>query len=309
MNRRTTMSLVLVLGASLMLTSTLFAQIQSTISCPAGHGYLDTLSLMVMDPGLSANHHMEGFDPTTGNPSSYVYTEWWQSNNKVWYVKNPQGNPWDIKLYDYQPGIPSQGYIYQWVTELDTWNGVNHWSDPTSCRKHNNGSNTSTADLSYPIVARCAVPGGENGSFWVSAPPTQPHNSQYYTYVNGAIQPPQNLQNALMELKGPGGPLTLYWSSDTSQPFSVNTIIFQYTYSCSQQNVNYCKSREVFEFAYDATTNPYDGIKHSYGWVRWRFYKNATNGDGSAANWGQPVQTSYSNHVVVGQTTVNFQCF
>ena len=112
-----------------------------------------------------------------------------------------------------------------------------------------------------------------------------------------------------MELKGPGGPLTLYWGSDTSQPFSVNTLIFQYTYSCSQQNVNYCKSREVFEFAYDPTTNPYDGIKHSYGWVRWRFYKNATNGNGSAANWGQPVQTSYSNHVMTGQTTVNFQCF
>ncbi|HET9364217.1 MAG TPA: hypothetical protein VFP71_04420 [Candidatus Angelobacter sp.] len=74
MNRRYALSLALLLGAPLILTSTLFAQIQSTISCPAGHGYWDTLSIMMMDPGLAANHHMEGFDPTTGNPSSYVYT-------------------------------------------------------------------------------------------------------------------------------------------------------------------------------------------------------------------------------------------
>jgi len=299
---------IVVLAARVLLTPTSFAQIQSTITCPAGHGYWDTLSLLVMDPGLAANHHMEGFDPTSGNPSSYIYTEWWQNNSKVWYIKNPQGNPWDVKLYDYQPSIPSQGYIYQWVTELDTLNGVNHWSDPTSCRKHNNGSNTSTADYSYPVIARCAVPSGENSSFWVPAPPAQPHNSQYYTYVNGGIQSPQNLQNALMELKGPGGPLTLYWGSGTSQPLSVNTIIFQYTYSCSRQDVNYCKSREVFEYAYDPTTNPYDGIKHSYGWVRWRNYSNTTGGNGSAANW-QLQQTSYSNHVMTGQTTVNFQCF
>jgi hypothetical protein len=108
-----------------------FGQIQSTISCPAGHGYWDVLSVMMMDPGLASNYHMEGI--TNGLPSSYVYTVWDQTQTKLYYVKNPQGNPWDINLYD-------SNYIYQWVTELDDWNGVNHWNDPTSCKKFNNGS-------------------------------------------------------------------------------------------------------------------------------------------------------------------------
>lgn len=94
------------------------AQVQSTINCPSGQGYWDTLSVMMMDPKLAANNHMEGFNGNT--PDAYIYTTWVSGQNKVYYVKNPQGNPWDINLYDYQPSIPEQGFVYQWVTELDT---------------------------------------------------------------------------------------------------------------------------------------------------------------------------------------------
>ena len=177
-----------------MLSSVGAAQIQSTVSCPSGHGYWDTLSVMMLDPGLSAQYHMEGYN-AQGNPDAYVYTTWVQGQNKVYYVKNPQGNPWDINLYDYQPGIPSQGYVYQWVTELD-----GSWNDATSCRKFNNGSGSQTADLSMRWASRCAVPGGENGAFWNPKPTTPPqqYNTRYYRYIKKAIQPAQDLGYAYL---------------------------------------------------------------------------------------------------------------
>ena len=113
-----------------------FGQIQSTTSCQAGHGYWDVLSVMMMDPGLASNYHMEGLT-SNGSPSAYIYTMWDQAGSKVYYTKNPQGNPWDINLYD-------SNYIYQWVTELGTYKGVNHWNDPSSCKKFNNGSQNGT---------------------------------------------------------------------------------------------------------------------------------------------------------------------
>src|SRR5215469_9274365 len=64
-----------------------FGQIQSTISCPQGQGYWDILSVMMMDPGLAANYHMEGL--TNGLPSAYMYTIWAKAQNKIYYVKNP----------------------------------------------------------------------------------------------------------------------------------------------------------------------------------------------------------------------------
>ena len=165
---------LLAVAACVLLAPSAFGQIQSTISCPSGHGYWDVLSVMMMDPGLASGYHMEGI--TNGLPSSYVYTIWDESQTKVYYVKNPQGNPWDINLYD-------SNYIYQWVTELDDWNGVNHWNDPTSCKKFNNGSQNSTSDLSMRWAARCAVPGGANSAFWNPPPPAQSNNTNYYTYV------------------------------------------------------------------------------------------------------------------------------
>ena len=187
---------VSVVAMCLPLAPCAFGQIQSTISCPAENGYWDVLSVMMMDPGLASNYHMEGI--TGGLPSSYVYTMWDSSQDKVYYVKNPQGNPWDINLYD-------SSYVYQWVTELGVWNGVNHWNDPTSCRKFNNGSQNSSSDRSMRWAARCAVPGGRNSSFWNPPPSTQPNNTNYYTYVGQEHRvPPQNLEYSWLELKPTG---------------------------------------------------------------------------------------------------------
>jgi len=253
---------------------------------------------MTMDPGLASGNHTEG-------TNSYVYTFWNQSQSKVYYVKNPQGNPWDINLYD-------SNYIYQWVTELGKYKGVDHWNDPTSCKKFNNGSQNGTADFSMRWAARCAAPGGENSSFWNPPPPAQPNNTNYYTYVSRVLQSgSQSLNYALLEVKPTGTLAITDHRPSTPVSFSITTLPLQYTYSCSvSQNVNSCKFREVFEYGLDTTVNPYDGIKHSYGWVRWRYYINSTQGDPNvAANWQLQPNTSTSDQLVPGQVSVNVQCF
>jgi hypothetical protein len=291
-----------------LLAPSAVGQIQSTISCPAGNGYWDILSVMMMDPGLASGYHMEGYG-SNGDPDAYIYTTWDSSDTKVYYVKNPQGNPWDINLYDSQPSIPQQGYIYQWVTELDEYNGTNYWNDPTSCRKFNNGSDSSTADYSMRWAARCAAPGGTNSSIWNNKTVT-PYNTNYYTYVDKVIQSPsQNLDWANLQLL-PTSTMTI---TDTRGPqtFSITTLPLQYTYTCSVNgNLNSCQSQEVFQYGLDTTVNPVDGVKHSYGWVSWALYSNATGGDpNQTASWGSPTQTTINNYLVAGQVPINFQCF
>jgi hypothetical protein len=293
---------LLAVAACLPLAPGAFAQIQSTISCPSGHGYWDVLSVMIMDPGLATSYHMEGI--TKGLPSSYVYTIWDQSQAKVYYVKNPQGNPWDINLYD-------SNYIYQWVTELGSWKGVNHWNDPTSCKKFNNGSQKGAADLSMRWAARCAEPGGHNSSFWNPPPPTQLNNTNYYTYVDQVLQSPaQNLDYSLLEVKRTGTISITDHRADPPRRFSITTLPLQYTYSCSVSgNVKSCKFREVFEYGLDTDVNPVDNVKHSYGWVRWRYYTNSTGGNQNvAANWVQ-ANVSTSDQLMPGQVSLIFQCF
>src|ERR1039458_1829381 len=51
---------LLAVAAGVPLAPSAFGQIQSTISCPSGHGYWDVLSVMMMDPGLASSYHMEG---------------------------------------------------------------------------------------------------------------------------------------------------------------------------------------------------------------------------------------------------------
>lgn len=277
------------------------AQIQSTISCPANQGYWDVLSVMMMDPGLAAGYHMEGI--TGGLPSSYVYTLWDEAQKKLIYVKNPQGNPWDINLYD-------SNFIYQWVTELQEWNGVNHWGDPTSCRKFNNGSENSTADFSMRWSARCAVPGGTSSAFWNPPPIVQPHNTNYYTYVGEDLQSlTQNVGYSSLKIGRPGSLAIADHRANPPKWFSVTTLPLQYTYSCSTQNINSCQSREIFEYGVDTTVNPVDKIKHSYGWIRWRLFSNTTGGNPDLPAVWVLKNTSNSNQLMPGQVSLNFQCF
>jgi len=279
-----------------------FGQIQSTIACPAGHGYWDILSVMMMDPGLASGYHMEGI--TNGLPSSYVYTLWDESQSKVYYVKNPQGNPWDINLYD-------SNYIYQWVTELGSWQGVNHWNDPTSCKKFNNGGQEEGADFSMRWAARCAAPGGKNSSFWNPPPPAQSNNTNYYTYVDQVLQSPdQNLGYSRLVVQPTGTLAITDHRVSPPQQFSVTTLPLQYAYSCSvSRNINSCQFREIFEYGLDTTVNPVDNIRHSYGWVQWRYYTNATGGNPEVAPHWVLANTSTSDQLMPGQVGVNFQCF
>jgi hypothetical protein len=277
-----------------------FGQIQPTTSCTQGDW--DVLSVMMMDPGLAAGYHMEGF--SNGLPSSYIYTIWDESGTKVYYVKNPQGNPWDINLYD-------SNYVYQWVTELQTRDGVNHWNDPTSCKKFNNSSQNSASDYSMRWAARCAIPGGANSSFWNPPPTAQPNNTNYYTYVDQVPQSQaQNLGYALLELKKTGTIMITDNRAVPAKQFSITTLPLQYTYSCRVSgNVNSCRFREVFDYGVDTTANPVDNIRHSYGWVRWRYYVNSTGGEKSVrAKWVLS-NTSTSDQLVPGQVNLNFQCF
>ncbi|MGD0214295.1 MAG: hypothetical protein ABSB87_13785 [Terriglobales bacterium] len=257
---------------------------------------------MMMDPGLATSYHMEGI--TNGLPSSYIYTLWDPSQTKVYYVKNPQGNPWDINLYD-------SNYIYQWVTELDDWHGVNHWNDPTSCKKFNNGSQVEGADLSMRWAARCAAPGGDNSSFWNPPPPAQSNNTNYYTYVDQVLQSPsQNLNYSQLRMKRTGTIDITDHRASPPKTFSITTLPLQYTYSCSVSgNIDSCQFREVFDYGVDTTVNPVDNIKHSYGWVRWQYYTNATGGNPKGhANWVL-ANTSVSDQLMLGQVSLNFQCF
>ena len=279
-----------------------FGQIQSTTSCQEGHGYWDVLSVMMMDPGLASGYHMEGI--TKGLPSSYIYTMWDQSGSKVYYTKNPQGNPWDINLYD-------SNYIYQWVTELGTVNGVNHWNDPTSCKKFNNGSQNSTADLSMRWSARCASPGGDNSSFWNPPPISQPNNTNYYAYINQEMQSQsQSLGYSLLALQPTGTMNIADHRATPSRRFSITTLPLQYTYSCTVSgNVNSCQFREIFDYGVDTNANPVDNIKHSYGWIRWRYFTNSTGGNPDLpAKWVRQ-KISVSDRLMPGQITPIFQCF
>jgi hypothetical protein len=283
--------------------SAAFGQIQSTISCPAGQGNWDVLSVMMMDPGLAAGYHMEGI--TNGLPSAYIYTLWDESQGKVYYTKNPQGNPWDVNLYD-------SNYIYQWVTELQTLNNVNYWNDPASCKKFNNGSGSATADYSMRWAARCAVPGGAGSSFW-NSPASQPNNTNYYTYVNGVQQSQsQNLGYALLELK-PANDVSVSVVDHRANPpkqFPISTLPLYYTYSCTvAENVNSCQAREVFEYGFDTTVNPVDNVRHSYGWVGWRYYVNATLGNPELPAVWTLSNSSVANQLMPGQVNVNFACF
>lgn len=289
---------LLAMAAGLPLVPNAFAQAHPTISCPSGHGYWDVLSVMMMDPELASNYHMEGF--SGGLPSAYIYTRWDESQSKVYYTKNPQGNPWDINLYD-------SNYIYQWVTELGDWNGVNHWNDPRSCKKFNSGR----SDLSMRWASRCAVPGGANSSFWNPPPAAEPNNTNYYTIVDQDLQrAPNNLGYSLMELKPPGTLSITDHRAVPARSFSITTMPLDYTYSCSVAgNVNSCLFREVFEYGVDTDMNPVDRVKHTYGWVRWRYYVNSNRGNAKVtANWVLN-NTSTSDQLMLGQVSPNFQCF
>jgi hypothetical protein len=95
-----------------------------------------------------------------------------------------------------------------------------------------------------------------------------------------------------------------------ARQFSVTTLPLQYTYSCSVNgNVNSCQFREVFDYGIDTNVNPVDNIKHSYGWIRWRYFTNSTGGNPKVAPKWVRVNISVSDQLMPGQITPVFDCF
>lgn len=253
------------------------SQIQSTITCPAGHSYWDTLSVMIMDNGLNANYHLEGTHKD-GSPA-YKYTTWKQTQNKVDYVKDPKGHPWDVFLYD-------SNFVYHWITEAPG-SGFN---DPYQFKKNNNESGSATADFSFPWVARCAAPGGDNSTLWVEPPSVNPIiNTGYELHTDPSDSCNKtgysDSKYALFELK-PTATDTLYdYRTNPPTAVPVTTLPLQYTYQCTAKDVTTCRDREVFTFAVDTDKNPVDGLKHSYGWIRWRLFTSTDGVNWTEQNW------------------------
>jgi hypothetical protein len=301
---------LMIIPAVLLFVSNAVGQIQYTVTCPSGQW--DVLSVSVLDPGLvGKNYHMEGtLTSSSGTSTAYKFTTWDQSANKVYYVKNPQGYPWDINLYDSK-------YIYQWITEVT-------WTDPYQYKKFNNGSGSSTADYSFPWAPRCGTPG--SSSIW-----TPPTGTQYNTRFEIHPQTPapspspsectapyqaKNLGYTLVELKQVAN-FTIY--DERTSPATAITALdlpLQYTWGCGSQNVDSCSDREVFDYAVDNTPNPVDNVKHSYGWVQWRHYHNSsayTQNPPPPANWGSPLTTSVEDKLTsnspANEGAVNFPCF
>ena len=103
-------------------------------------------------------------------------------------------------------------------------------------------------------------------------------------WVRSNRVPPQNLEYSWLELKPTGTTKITDHRANPPQRFSITTMPLHYTYSCSVlQNVNSCKFREVFQYGLDTDVNPVDRVKHSYGWIGWRYYINSTGGNPNAS--------------------------
>jgi hypothetical protein len=287
--RNTYISTALALFAGLVLSSACaLAQIQSTITCP--DGYWDTLSIMAMDQGLNANYHLEG--QKMDGSAAYKFTNWLQGKNEVQYLKTPTGYPWDIFLYD-------SNFVYHWITEVT-------WADPSNDYKINR--NASGSNLSFPWISRCAIPA--QSAFWVQPPGKNPtNNTGFYQYkscqLDNSIPEPDNVGWAYMEVKATGTDTITDHRATPAQTSNVTTLPLQYTYNCSVEDTTKCTSREVFTFAVDATTNPVDHEKHSYGWIRWRHYTSSDGVNWTQDNWALTDQLEPN---LSGQGQIDFGC-
>jgi hypothetical protein len=59
----------------------------------------------------------------------------------------------------------------------------------------------------------------------------------------------------------------------------------------------------------DTDENPVDHVKHSYGWVRWRFYINSTEGNPDVPAVWVLQDTTTADQLMLGQVNINFKCF
>ena len=166
---------LLAVAACLPLAPRAFGQIQSTISCPSGHGYWDVLSVMMMDPGLASSYHMEGYHqrPAVGIRLYPVGSKSDQGVLREESARQSLGHQ-SLRLKLHLPMGHGTGRL-EWRQPLERSNQLQEIQQRQS---------EQPSDFSMRWAARCAAPGGANSSFWNPPPPTQPNNTNYYTYVD-----------------------------------------------------------------------------------------------------------------------------
>ena len=179
------------------------ANAETTISCPSGT--YDMLDWMTMDSDLRATYHMEG----TSNP---LYTV--MESGKFYWVKGPQGYPWDIQLYDTKD-------VYLWITELS-------WTVPQSYKKF-------TSNTNLPLVPRCAVAG-----FPGSKVTSTNTNYDLHTNCSNSCSVTLGLQTSINQV---WGPYTV--SLGGSLPANMPVLVIRYNYNCNSSFAN-CLDREEY---------------------------------------------------------------
>jgi hypothetical protein len=277
-------------AASILLLSVSgFCQAPSTISCKAGSGQWDILSVMMMQPSLTqAYKHVQGtaYNYTLGtNQPSYLYTNWavtnqQQNQGQVTYVKTYQplpnensplyGYPWDVNNYD-------SSYIYLWITELN-------WQDPWSFKPF--------SESTVQLAPRCAVPGNavqwmdsSQSTFTLHPNPVPPSNYEYNSTDCTQRSTTENLGWVQTSVGSTlTGQFTLTDQTNNNNPIPLTLLPVTYLYNCQSKNAGNCGSKEEFDYGIDSS-------KNSYGWVQWTLWEDST----SHSNFGSPTQKTVNN--------------
>lgn len=158
----------------------------------------DMLDWMTMDADLAAGFHMTG----THDLYSVVL------GDKFYWVKSPNGYPWDIQLYDSK-------YIYLWITEQD-------WLDPFSYKK-------SLQNMNMPFMARFAYSGQRIRS-----------NHTQFEIVKGCKQ--VEVHDLGTMINSLNGPYLMNWGGDVGKAL---TLIVSYQYDCDAV-YGHCRDREQY---------------------------------------------------------------
>ncbi len=200
---------------------------ESTISCPSGK--IDVLDWLTLDANLRSSKHMEG-------SGGYIYTV--VNSDKYYWMKTPQGDTWDINLYD-------ANRIYLWITESG-------YGTPRNFKKAHLNTNV-------PFMDRCATPGFPGNPITVA-------NNTYDNVINCSTQSGLiDVGKSVMELWGPytaGHPGLEATRTRIGGDVPDNTTVYvvSYRWSCDN-NYSNCATKEEFTLA------------QAYGLVRWNAWK------------------------------------
>lgn len=163
------------------------------------------LDWSTLDPDLASGFHLEG----NHNP---LYTV--VQPDKFYWMKGPQGSPWDIQLVDNKN-------IYLWVTEQD-------WTDPYSFKKSHNNTNMA-------LTPRCAQGGQSQPGTTVRSKDTT--FEIVHSCTNRVVHNLGTMNNEVW------GPYKMSFGGDI--PGNTDTLVVAYKYNCDP-SYGKCHDREQF---------------------------------------------------------------